>query len=87
MGRWEWWPGGGVVKKDKESACYYHCRGCALRVWVACSIKAIQVVNKRRGIHGGIKSIVEITNGRCPKRNGSRAEPAIVKTRVKLREL
>ena len=40
--------GSGVkrVEETKESARSYHCRGCLLGVWVASSIKAIQVIEE-----------------------------------------
>jgi hypothetical protein len=45
-------------------------------VWVASSIKGVQVVDEGRGIMG----FIEVAMGGCPEGNGGGAEPAVIKT-------
>jgi hypothetical protein len=45
-------------------------------VWVASSIKGIQVVDEG----GGIMGVIEVAVGGCPEGNGGRAESAVIKT-------
>ena len=43
----------------------YHCRGCSLSVWVASSIKAIQVVDEGSvWVASSIKAIQVVDEGR-----------------------
>ena len=38
-----------VIEGEKGTGCY-HCRGCALRVWVASSIKCVKVTEEGRRV-------------------------------------
>ena len=47
--------GVGVMVEVKEGTGGYHCRGCALRVWVASSIECIKVKDEIRGVKLSMK--------------------------------
>jgi len=71
-----------VVKGEESTGCY-HCRGCALRVWVASSIQAIKVKQEGGGVS---RRIIKGAAGSLAQRGGRSRQAAIIQTRVHLGE-